>query len=330
MKPNKSKLKNFVVASVLIIALFVSCKKEKSEEVAVQPKSDITVLFDGTNLDHWEVRDVGDAKFRIKDSTMYSDKFEKGDFIFTKKEYVNFHLKFEYQLPDDGNSGVIIRAGSERPYDWETGFEIQLVSPWTPPLDDFHCTGALYGYAAVQNRPTETPNQWHSMEIRCDRKVVTTIVDGNLTMTVDTDTIPKMEHMQLKGFVGFQPNHAEKEGKYVQFRNVSIKDLDLNPDYVAKGFYEEDERLRVLAHERAVALGTDVVDQLVVLLAEQNTMVKNGAKQVLFDIVVKATNPNTSVSEKNRVKDALNESLNTSVVPDYCKTYLEELIRIME
>ncbi|MFY0650386.1 MAG: DUF1080 domain-containing protein [Cyclobacteriaceae bacterium] len=328
MKSTKNIIKTLPVMAVVISMLFTSCKTESTTKSNSMPKNDKTVLFNGENLDHWVVRDVGDAKFRIKAGTMYSDKFQKGDFIFTKKEYANFHLKFEYRLPDDGNSGVIIRAGSERPYDWETGFEIQLVSPWTPRLDDFHCTGALYGYAAVQSRPVETPNQWHTMEIHCDRKLVSTIVDGNLTMTVDTDTIPKMKNMQLNGFVGFQPNHAEKEGKYVQFKNVSIKNLDSDPKYVVKGFYEEDERLRVLAHESARKLGVDVIDHLIPLLAESNTMPKNGAKQVLFDIVAYATAPETNPNIKGEVKEAIDRNIQITTL-EYCKSYLEDLLRLM-
>lgn len=286
------------------------------------------VLFNGEHLDFWEIRDVGDAAFRIEDGKLYSDKFKTGDFIFTQEEYGNFIFKFEYMLPTEGNSGVIIRAGSERPYDWETGFEVQLISPWMPRADDFHCTGSIYGHVAVQNRPKETPEEWHSMEVKCDRKFIETIVDGNVTIRVDTDTVPTLNDKLLKGHIGFQPNHAEVEGKYVKFRNVSVRNLDLDPEYVAKGFYEKDERLRVLAQESAVSLGAAMVDHLVLLLLDQNTMVKNGAKQVLFDLVANVSDLTSSEDKRNAVARALKTNIQKAS-DEYVRTYLQELNRMV-
>jgi len=171
-----------------------------------------------------------------------------------------FHFyRQQYYLPSLGNSGIIIRTNAEKPFVWETGFEVQLISPWIPPSDDFHCSGSIYGKVAAQNRPLETPDQWHTIEIRCDRKVLTTIIDGNLATQVDTDTVPSMKDMLLTGHVGLQSNHAEVEGKFVKFGNIVIEDLDLDPEYVVAGFYKYDSRLRELTHLSAVNLGVKII-----------------------------------------------------------------------
>src|SRR5690606_38985224 len=196
--------------------------------------------------------------------------------VFTLKQYGNYIFRFEYLLSEVGNSGVLIRCDPENP--WETGVEVQLLAPWTPYRDDLHCTASLYGHVPVTIRPDETTGIWHKMEIKCDRKLISILVDGIEATKVNTDTVGSMQEKLLYGYIGFQSNHSNA-GEYAYFKNITIHDLDNNPEYISRGFGDMDERVRKQAREAAVALGEPMVNQLAAMLESENIMSQAGAKQ---------------------------------------------------
>ncbi len=267
-------------------------------------QSNFTPLFNGKDLTNWKMLPGKEPGFEVIDGVIVASP-QNGSDLFTEETYGNFIFKFEYLLSEVGNSGVLIRVDPQNP--WGTGVEIQLLAPWTPYRDDLHCTGSIYGYVAVFDRPDETTGIWHQMEIKCDRKNITIMVDGLITTTANIDTVKGMEEKYLAGAIGFQSNHSKK-GEYARFRNISIKNLDAEPAYVATGFYEKDSRLRTLAHKAAVSMGAPFVEHLVRMLSEENTMVQAGAKQALFDITAQATTPGIAKAEKNEVIKALKKS----------------------
>ncbi|MFW5773690.1 MAG: hypothetical protein ACOCWD_03325, partial [Tangfeifania sp.] len=73
--------------------------------------------------------------------------------------------------------------------------------------------------------------------------------------------------------------------------------------------YEEDARLRELAHKAARSIGAPMIEPLGQMLAEKNPMAQSGARQVLFDITAQSTAQDTPGSEKKVVINALQSSL---------------------
>ena len=261
-------------------------------------------LFSGKDLINWEM--PGEIPgFKVSGGIIIAEPPDGSD-LFTEKQYGNFIFKFEYLLSKVGNSGVLIRCDPEDP--WGTGVEVQLLAPWTPYRDDLHCTGSIYGYVAVTNRPDETTGIWHKMEIKCDRKNMTISVDGQVTTVANIDTVESMKDKHLEGTIGFQSNHSEK-GEFAHFRNISIRDMDANPEYVMKGFYEGDVRVRKQAHKAAETMGTPMIELLAQMLAEENPVIQTGAKQVLFDITAQSTASEVPKSKKEDVIKALKKSL---------------------
>jgi hypothetical protein len=222
-----------------------------------------------------------------------------------------------------GNSGALIRTDPKNA--WGTGVEVQLLAPWTPYRDDLHCTGSMYGLVAVHNRPDETTGIWHEMEIKCDRQNVTISVDGQITTTAKIDTVKGMENKNIVGAVGFQGNHGQ-DGEFVKFRNISIIDFDVEPDYVAKGFYEEDVRFREQAYKAAVSIGAPMIEPLIQMLSEENVMAHAGAKQVLFDIIAKATAPDVDKRDKKNVIKILKQSSSKQTYSKSVSDYLNWLL----
>ncbi len=279
-------------------------------------------LFNGHDLSGWTM--PGEVPgFEVQNGIMVAEPHNGSD-IFTEEEFGNFIFKFEYLLSGVGNSGVLIRCEPENP--WGTGVEVQLLAPWTPYRDDLHCTGSIYGHVAVTNRPDETTGIWHNMEIKCDRKNISISVDGEVTTVADIDTVESMHGKSLTGSIGFQSNHSN-EGEYVHFRNISVRNLDSEPEYVAKGFYVEDSNIRNQAWEAAQSISAPMIKTLAEMLAGENIMAGAGAKQVLFDIIARATAPDNLKRDSEAVIAALEIEFNKNY-PKCAAAYLEWLLEM--
>ena len=135
---------------------------EGSHSRALQPpdRDGFLSLFNGDNLDGWTI--MGDpAGWSVEAGIIRSEGLQGGDWLRFNEPQSDFVLKLDWKVSPNGNSGVYIRAAEEgRP--WETGYEVQISNE---PRDDMHCTCSLYGYAAVDPRPDESADTWHTFEI---------------------------------------------------------------------------------------------------------------------------------------------------------------------
>ncbi len=303
--------------SLFIALLAVSAFSESSDGV--------TSLFNGKDLTNWTMPPGKAPAFKVVDGVMETRPCGGSD-LFTVAQFGNFIFRFEYLLSKVGNSGVLLRCDPNDP--WGTGVEVQLLAPWTPYRDDLHCTASVYGYIAVTNRPDETTGIWHRMEIKYDRKMITIAVDGKLATVANIDTVAGMKDKQLTGSIGFQSNHSN-EGEFALFRNLELKNLDADPEYVKAGFSDDDARIRTLAHAAAVALGNPMIAPLAKMLDGDNVVARSGAKQVLFDIVAKASAPQTSSSDKKAVARSLKTCLKAKP-SDITAAYLKSLLTMIQ
>ena len=262
-------------------------------------------LFNGKDLSGWAVPAGKQPAFAVVDGVLETRVPGGGD-LFTEARYGNYVLRFEYLLSKVGNSGVLIRCDPAEP--WKTGVEVQLLAPWTPYRDDLHCTGSLYGYVAVTNRPDETTGVWHRMEIRCDRNVIEVAVDGRRTTVADTLTVKALQPKLLSGAVGFQANHG-KQGEFARFRKIEIRNLDAEPAYALAGLSHADERFRAQAREAAAALGPSMIAPLARAMAGDAVSVRSGARQALFDIAAAASAPQGDAAAREAAARELRDVL---------------------
>jgi hypothetical protein len=130
-----------------------------------------------------------------------------------------------------------------------------------------------------------------------------------------------MEGKLYCGAIGLQVNHAEKENQYARFRNIIIRDLDEDPAYVGEGFYEKDSIFRSQAYRAAIELGAVMVDPLARIMSGTDPLAKSGAKQILFDMVAKATAPRGDDQYRKDVAMAV-ESAIGSATSEITRNYL--------
>jgi hypothetical protein len=309
-------MKKIILISIIAFIYAVSCSSQNSDN--------FVSLFNGKDLTNWTLQKPGG--FEVVDGELISRSFGNGNDLFSEKWYGNYILRLEFMLSEVGNSGVYIRC---KPNDPGAGFEVQLLAPWTPWRDDLHCTGSMYGHVAVTNRPDETTGKWYKMEIKCDRNIITISVNDKVTTMANTDTVKTMADKLFFGVIGFQGNHAGKKEQFVKYRNIYIRDLDIEPDYVLKGFYEKNDQLRSFTHVAAVNLGAKMIQPLAGMMSGDDPVAKNGAKQALFDIVAKASNPAAPTEEKKEVTAALKKCIkNTSqvITKNHLKWLLEMIV----
>ena len=282
-------------------------------------------LFNGKDLSGWHLEEQGG--FRVEEGILITDGFGKGSDLFSENAHCNYILRFDFMLSKVGNSGVLLRCDPEDP--WSTGYEVQLLAPWTPWRDDLHCTASIYGHVPVTNRPDETTGRWYQMEIVCDRKNIIISVDGETCTIANMDGVESLSNKNLCGAIGLQVDHAEVENQWARFRNVRIRDLDHEPAYVVRGFQDDDARIRKQAHSSAVKIGTAMIGPLADLMASDNPVASNGAKRVLFDIVARISAPDVIQSQKIHLKNAIEDQIQKTQ-SDITKSHLIWLLGMIE
>lgn len=212
-------------SSCCSLVLLISCCLFSNSRAA--DEEGFVSLFNGKDLKGWTV--IGKPEgWEVKDGLLRSEGGKGGDRLQSDKEYGDYILKLEWKVSKGGNSGVFIRA-AEKGNPWQTGYEVQI---YTGERDDLHCTGSLYGYAAVNPRPDETPDKWHTLEIHCNGPRIKTVCDGVKVVDIDQTKLPLPKEAgypdpktkPLKGYIGLQDSHSAA-GHYIEFRNVRVKEL---------------------------------------------------------------------------------------------------------
>jgi len=309
-----TRMKTMGPALLLATALAVSASAQGDPEAGFAP------LFNGRDLSGWEEAEG----FVVEDGSILTRGSGAGD-LFTTTQFGNAILRFDYMLSEAGNSGVFVRAETERPLD--AGFEVQLLAPRTPYRDDLHCTGSLYGHVPVVSRPDESTGIWHSMEIVLDRDTVIVSVDGKAVTWAQTSRVESLKDKNVRGRIAFQGNHSDPE-QWVRFRNVRLRNLDAEPDYVLGGLRRADPATRKAAYEAAVTLGNEVVPGLCRAMAAGDPVSPATAKQTLFAIVARASAPDSPASDREAL-GALLESEQSQAESPEVASYLAWLRGIL-
>lgn len=185
-------------------------------------------IFNGSDLSGWEPIGGSGDNWSAEDGELRCNGKPGAQWLATKQEYADFELTLEFNVPENGNSGVFIRAPKDGvPY--VDGMEIQV-------LDDFgdkwkglgadQYTGSVYAALPPTQRVTKKAGQWQSMAIRCVGRHLTVKINGKTVLDVGLDDHP--EHFKKvpglrrnSGHIGLQ-NHGDK----ISYRNIRVRQLE--------------------------------------------------------------------------------------------------------
>lgn len=259
-------LKQFM--ALLLVAAFASCNNETDSSKTTttdsntqtttmdtginhltdeQKKEGWQSLFDGNSISGWHKYGGGPvgSAWKVADGTIYMDTSSKmdgkvvgGGDIVTDNEYENFHLKLEWKISKNGNSGIMFYVNEDtlkykKPY--ETGPEMQILDNDGHRDGKIikHRAGDLYDLISCSKETVKPVGEWNLAEIKCLNGKLDFYLNGEnvVSTTLWDDNWKKMvANSKFKEWPDFG---TFKKGKIclqdhdnlVYFRNIMIRSL---------------------------------------------------------------------------------------------------------
>jgi HEAT repeat protein len=214
-------------------AVLSAAEKLKPIESFVLPAEEreegYKILFDGTSMSEW----TGNTEeYILQDGaiSLIPGKGSGGN-LYSKAEYDNFVLRFEFQLTAGANNGLGIRTPQEGDAAY-VGMELQILDNEHPSYKDlqaYQYHGSVYGVIPARRGYLKPVGEWNSQEVTASGdhiKVILNgevILDGNIREAAKDGTPDRRQHPGLfnkKGYIGFLGH-----GSPVKFRHIRIKEL---------------------------------------------------------------------------------------------------------
>ena len=204
-------------------------KELQPEVVYTAPEGDFTTLFDGASLFNW-TGNTTDYFPSNGELVVDPKRGGKGN-LYTKKEYGDFHLKFDFQLTPGANNGLGIRTPLEGDAAY-VGMELQILdntSPLYAKLQPYQYHGSVYGIIAAKQGFLKPVGEWNEEEVIAQGSKIKVILngdvilDGDIALTTKEGTADHKEHPGLlnkTGHIGFLGH-----GSPLKFKNIRIKEL---------------------------------------------------------------------------------------------------------
>ena len=167
----------------------------------------------------------------------------KDQAIWSKQNYENFILDFEFKLEPASNSGAFVYSTDISSHWVANTVEIQILDDpapkWAKVPPCWRC-GGIFGHSVPMKSVVKKAGEWNRMTIRCQGPHIQVLLNGTLVTDAnmkdwtsgkknpDGSDIPSwmprpLAQMATKGHVGFQGAHA---GVPTHFRNIKIKSID--------------------------------------------------------------------------------------------------------
>ena len=241
-------MKNISVFALAgFLAVFFSCGLQAQDKLSDQEmKEGFVWIFDGKTTDGWRgfQKDVAPERWVVEDGALHFNpeaEGTRGDIV-TDKKYSDFHLKLDWKIAENGNSGILY-LGSEDPefkYIFQTAPEMQVLDNAGHPdaklgTDGNRQAGSLYDLNPAEPQNFKGAGEWNQIELIVKDKHVKHIQNGVVVVEYEYGTpmwkalvarskFPGLNedwvNLQEEGVIGLQ-DHGDK----VWFRNIRIKEL---------------------------------------------------------------------------------------------------------
>ena len=258
-------MKFFLVCSIVLLSI-IACNDndasgEATDSTTITAKDGLEMnvltdqqktegwqlLFDGESTKGWHKyggKPVGSA-WKVADGALYLDttikenwQIKDGGDIVSDSAFENFHLKLEWKIAKDGNSGIMFYVHEDTvkyKWPWETAPEMQVLDNSGHPDSKIikHRAGDLYDLISCSKETAKPAGEWNLAEVKClngkldlflngENVVSTTLWDDNWKKLVAGSKFVKMPDFGTykKGKIGLQDH-----GNAVWFRNIMIKKL---------------------------------------------------------------------------------------------------------
>ena len=221
---------------IIIAAFILSLTQMTQAQKGFKP------LFDGKTTKGWHSygKDAVAAGWKVEDGVLHFDpeaaKNGQGGDLVTDAEFDNFHLKLEWKIAPNSNSGIIFYV-NENPEKYkntyETGLEMQVLDNDGHPDGKItkHRAGDLYDLIQSKSEPVKPVGEWNKAEVISKKGKLTLILNG---VTVVETTLWDENFKKLiagskfatwPGFGTFKKGKIalQDHGDNVWYRNIMIK-----------------------------------------------------------------------------------------------------------
>jgi len=221
---------------IAVVILFVA--------QTIQAQKGFKPLFDGKTTKGWHSygKNYAGAGWKAENGVLHFDpdaaKDGQGGDLVTNAEYANFHLKLDWKIAPNGNSGILFYVkddAAKYPNTFSTGLEMQVLDNDGHPDGKItkHRAGDLYDLIQSKSEPVKPVGEWNSAEIISKNGKLTLILNG--VVVVETvlwdDTFKKLidgsKFATWPGFGTFKKGKIalQDHGNSVWYRNIVLKQL---------------------------------------------------------------------------------------------------------
>ena len=174
-------------------------------------------LFDGKTFNGWVVLGAKKDAWVIKDG-MLSRESAGSQGLRTVRRFANFHMKWEWNLPNGGNNGVHFRAPRAQRAS-RVGFEYQMLGDYGKKPDK-NSTGAIYDVQAPTVNAVKPNGEWNSSEAIFDGAHITYYLNGQKVNEAGMNDVEELRPRLREGFIVLTEHNDQ-----VMYRNIRIKEL---------------------------------------------------------------------------------------------------------
>jgi hypothetical protein len=207
--------------------------------------SDAVVLFDGKNLDKWEmVEDKSPAKWTIKNNVLTVNKTAGN--IQTKQSFGNYQLHIEWKVPANisgagqarGNSGIFLASIGKG----DAGYELQVLDSYNNKTYVNGMAGSIYKQFIPLANPTKAPGEWNVYDVIWTAPIFNTdgslksaarvtvifngvLVENNIELLGPTQYIGKAGYRAPHGPAPIKLQSHGDKSEPLSFRNIWVREL---------------------------------------------------------------------------------------------------------
>jgi len=217
-----------------------------SDTAATENKDGWITLFDGTSTKGWHSYGQNSVAgiWQIQDGALYADTTKKvkgshgSNDLLTDDEYENFHLKLEWKISPNGNSGIIFGVKEDTTLyknTYNTGLEMQVLDNNGHPDAKIikHRAGDLYDLISSSKETVKPVGEWNQAEIMVKDGKLDLFLNGTnvVSTTLWDDNWKKLvagsKFKAMPGFGTFKQGKIalQEHNNAVWYRNIQIKKL---------------------------------------------------------------------------------------------------------
>lgn len=205
------------------------------------PPSDAVVLFDGTDLSHWQTLGRGKDKGKIlpaawKVASGYMEAVPKSGSIFTKESFGDCQIHLEWAAPTPpkgvgqgrGNSGVLIM----------NRYEIQVLDSCENATYADGQAASIYGQWPPLVNACRPPGQWQTFDIifeaprfedgKVAKPAFVTVIHNGVLMHHRQQLLGPARHKQVATYAPHEaegPIQLQEHGNPIRYRNIWVRRL---------------------------------------------------------------------------------------------------------